>query len=270
MINISLATTADPVAGSQSDPPTSLRPVILLGAIALPVGWLLLSVPLLLDLPPEPFVLGTLVLGMIIPAIALTHRESGRAGVKALFRSAVQPPRPRWLLAVALLAIPVLSWLVATAVGAAQPLTRSLMAAIGVQFVTGLVLVNLWEEMVWTGFAQTRTMRRFGLVKGSLATAVLFAGIHLPLAFADGPTAAPLGILVLVGSSICLRLIFGCLYLAGGPGLLAIAIMHGAYNATGQLIQPGYDLIRLGVIAVLATVALLITSRSHRFETKES
>ena len=215
------------------------------------------------------FVLGTLVLGMILPAIALTRRESGRAGVKALLRSAVQPPRPRWLLAVALLAIPVLSWLVATALGGAQPLTGSLMSAIGVQFVTGLLFVNLWEEMVWTGFAQSRTMSRFGLVKGSLASAALFAGIHLPLAFADGPAAAPLGILVLLGSSVSLRLIFGCLYLAGGRGLLAIAIMHASYNATGLLIQPGYDLIRLGVVAVLAAVALLITKRSRRVETKE-
>ena len=268
MINTPIA-TSDPAAGSRSDPASSLRPVLQLGAIALPVGWLLLSIPLLLDLPFEPFVLGTLVLGMIVPAVLLTRRESGRAGVKALFRSAVQPPRPRWLLAVALLAIPVLSWLVATAVGGAQPLTGSLMATIGVQFATGLLLVNLWEEMVWTGFAQTRTMRRFGLVKGSLATAALFAGIHLPLAFADGPSSAPLGILVLFGSSIFLRLIFGCLYLAGGRGLLAIAVTHAAYNATGLLIQPGYDLIRLGVIAVLAAVALLITGRSRRFDTKE-
>src|SRR3954470_4001901 len=58
MINIPL-TTSDPAAGSHSDPTTSLRPVLQLGAIALPVGWLLLSLPLLLDLPLEPFVLGT-------------------------------------------------------------------------------------------------------------------------------------------------------------------------------------------------------------------
>ena len=152
---------------------------------------------------------------MIIPAVFLTRRESGRAGVKALVRSAVQPPRPRWLLAVALLAIPVLSWLVARRRWRSAT-DRIPDGTIGVQFATGLLLVNLWEEMVWTGFAQTRTMRRFGLIKGSLATAALFAGIHLPLAFADGPSVGTLGILVLFGSSIFLRLIFGCLYLAGG------------------------------------------------------
>lgn len=268
MINTPLVTRRTPAAAA-SDPAASLRPLLVLGAIALPVGWLLLSIPLLLGLPPEPFVLGTLVFGMIIPAVVLTRRESGRAGVRALVRSVFRVPRPVWLLGVALLAIPVLGWLVATTLGGAQPLTGSLMAAIGVQFGTGLLLVNLWEEMVWTGFAQVRTMRRFGLVKGSLATAGLFAGIHLPLAFADGPSAAPLGILVLFGSSILLRLIFGCLYQAGGRGLLVIAIMHAAYNATGQLIQPGYDLVRLGVIAVVAAIALLITARRRLDETKE-
>ena len=52
MINIPVV-TSDPVAGSHADPPSNLRPVLQLGAIALPVGWLLLSVPLLLDLPPN-------------------------------------------------------------------------------------------------------------------------------------------------------------------------------------------------------------------------
>lgn len=267
MINTPLVTRGAP-AGSASDPQPSLRPLLVLGAVALPVGWLMLSIPLLLDLPPEPFVLGTLLFGMLIPAIVLTHRESGRAGVRALVRSVFRLPRPVGLLGVALLAIPVLVWLGATALGGAQPLTGSLLAAIGVQFGTGLVLVNLWEEMVWTGFAQTRTMRRFGLVKGSLLTAALFAGIHLPLAFADGPSAAPLGVLVLFSSSILLRLIFGCLYRTGG-GLLAIAIMHATYNAGGQIVQPGYDLVRLGVLAVVAAVALLIMARLRPQATKE-
>ena len=40
--------------------------------VALPVGWVLLSISLVADLPIEPFVLATLLLGLVAPALLLT------------------------------------------------------------------------------------------------------------------------------------------------------------------------------------------------------
>ena len=45
------------------------------------------------------------------------------------------------------------------------------------------LLINLWEETAWAGFAQSRLMARHGLMVGSLLTAVPFAAIHIPMQF---------------------------------------------------------------------------------------
>ncbi len=51
-----------------------------------------------------------------------------------------------------------------------------------------MIIINIGEEIAWTGFVQRRAMARWGLLGGSLVTALLFAGIHLPLAFGDART----------------------------------------------------------------------------------
>jgi hypothetical protein len=52
----------------------------------------------------------------------------------------------------------------------------------------GALIIDVWEEAAWGGFVQSRLMARHGLLVSSLLTAPLFAGIHVPLQFADDPT----------------------------------------------------------------------------------
>ena len=80
-------------------------------AVALPVGWVLLSIPLVADLPVEPFVLATLLLGLVAPALLLTRRDP-ETTIRALLRDCWRVPRPLVLLP-ALLLIPVTTWAVA-------------------------------------------------------------------------------------------------------------------------------------------------------------
>lgn len=230
------------------------RPVLVLGLIALPTGWVLLSLPIILGLPAEPFVLGTLVLGLVVPAVVLTYRESGRRGLGALARRMVRPPRPRWWLIVALLAVPVLTWVTASVVGGAVPLTVDRLVGTALTLLSSLVIVNLAEEGVWMGFAQHRLMARSGLVRGSLVAAGLFAGIHLPLAFADGfdPPAVLGGVALLFGTAAVIRLAFGALYRSTGDGVLVIAVLHAAYNAAGDLVHPGAALAQLAALVLVA------------------
>ncbi len=167
----------------------SLRPVRTFALVALPVGWAILSIPLLLGLPVEAFVLPAMLFALFIPALLITRREAGGAGVRALLRDAVRLPRPLWWALAAVAVIPAVTWLAAAALGAAEPLTPALVFGYKgylVSLVIGAALINVWEETAWTGFAQRRLMARWGVIRGSAATAVLFAGIHLPLAF-QGP-----------------------------------------------------------------------------------
>lgn len=260
--------TTSPPAVSPAAPTTprpSARPVLILTLIALPAGWLLLSLPIVLGLPVELFVLATLYLAMVPTALLLTRRAFGRAGVATLLRSAVTLPRPWIWLIVALVGLPALSLLVAGPLGGVQPLTGDLLGGAAVQFWSGLVLVNLAEEMVWMRFVQHRLMARWGLVRGSLVTSLLFAGIHLPLAFADGLQIRTVltGAALLFAASALIRLLFGAVYTLTGGGVLVIAVMHASYNLTGSLLAPAYALVQLGVLAVLTLVLLLAYRRHH-------
>jgi membrane protease YdiL (CAAX protease family) len=51
--------------------------------------------------------------------------------------------------------------------------------------IIGALLGNIWEELAWTGVVQHRLMDRRGPAVAALLTAILFALIHLPFAFAE-------------------------------------------------------------------------------------
>ena len=246
--------TAPPPAGDKRE----LRPLVVFAAIALPVGWALLSVPVLLDLPQEPFVLGTLVLGLILPALVLTARDSGGVGVRALLRDAVRLPHPLGWGVAAALALPTLVWAAAAALGGAQPLTTDLLLGFVVQLVSGAIIVNIWEEMAWTGFVQRRAAARWGVSLGALVTAVLFAGIHLPLAF-DGAGDAgdvAVGVTALLATGIGLRLLIAGVDRWSGRSLLTVGVLHASFNAAADLVDQEYDWVRYGVTVVLGVVVL--------------
>ena len=148
-------------------------------AVALPVGWVLLSIPLVADLPIEPFVLATLLLGLVAPALLLTRRDPATS-IRALLHDCWRVPRPLVLLP-ALLVIPVTTWAVAGPNG--SDVDGGVIAGLTVNIVSSVLIVNVWEEMAWAGFVQRRAALRWGVIGGAVATAAMFTGIHLPLAF---------------------------------------------------------------------------------------
>ena len=75
------------------------------GVTAVLSGWVLLSVPLVADLPIEPFVLLTLLVGLVLPAVVLTRRDP-TASMKALLHDCVRLPRRLSLLLTAPTVIP--------------------------------------------------------------------------------------------------------------------------------------------------------------------
>ena len=243
------------VAATRVDNP-DIRALRTFALVAVPSGWLFLGVPVALGLPVEPFVLLTLLVGLVLPAVLLTRRDPD-GSVRALLRDCFRPSRPLWLLVPALLIIPVLSWAVASLMGGAKDLDSGLAVGILVNIVSSLVIVNLWEEMAWMGFFQRRAMARWGSIRGSLVTAGLFVGIHLPLAFvdADGAGDIALNLSILVASSIGLRLLLAFVDRAGGGSILTVAIVHAAWNATGELLDHDYDWVRYAVTIILGLIA---------------
>jgi len=256
-----------PSAALTHDPdPTALRPLIAFAAIALPIGWLLLTPPVVLGLPMEPFVLAVNFLGLLTPALVLTWRRSGGAGVRALVRDAVRPPRPLWWIVAAAFALPVTVWTAASAVGGAQPLTGSLVTGFLVNLVSAAIIINIWEETAWTGFVQRRAMTRWGTVNGSLATVVLFAGIHAPLAFQGASSVGDVahGFALLFGTGIGVRLLVAAVDAWSAGSLLTIGVLHSAFNATGDVVRPEYDWIRLTITIVIGVAAVAVLVRSRR------
>ena len=239
-----------------------LRPLLAFVALALPIGWVLLTVPVVLGLPTEPFALGATLFALLGPALLLTARESGRTGVRRLLRDAVRPPRPPWWTLVAVLALPLATWAAAVPLGGARTLTPTLLGSFLVGLVITTVVINIWEETAWTGFVQRRATVLWGALGGSVITAVLFAGIHLPLAFAgaDGAGDVLTGIGILVATGVGLRLIIAGLDPWSGGSLLTVGILHGSFNVTPDLIDPAYDWLRY-VVTILFGVAVVLVLR---------
>jgi membrane protease YdiL (CAAX protease family) len=244
----------------------SLRPVRTFALVALPVGWAILSIPLLLGLPVDPFVLLTVLFALLIPALLITRREAGGTEVRALLRDAVRLPRPLWWGLAAVTVIPTVTWLAAAALGGAQPLTSALVVAYLVDLVVAAVLVNVWEETAWTGLVQRRLAARWGAVRGSAATAALFAGIHLPLAFQGRITVTNvlLGVAVLFATAIGLRLVIGYVDGWSSRSVLTIGLLHASFNGAAGLVDPGHDWVRLAVTVVIGLALAAFAGRRRR------
>ncbi len=257
------STTANrPAPATSADPGTSpeLRPLLVFAAIAVPSGWFFLSIPLLLDLPDAPFVLATLLLGLVVPALALSHRDR-TTSARALLRATFRRPRPLVVLVPALAAVPALTWAGARLAGAEQPLDTDLLVGLAVTIGSSLLIVNLWEEMAWTGFFQSRAMARWGTVAGSLVTAALFVGIHLPLAFHGNPLA---GLAALVVSGIGMRLLVAQVWSWSARSTIAVAVLHASFNAAADVVDADHDWIRYVVTLTLGVLVLaaLLSRRS--------
>jgi len=242
---------------------TELAPLLTFGAIAVPTGWVLLSVPLLADLPVAPFVLLTNFLGLLLPALVLTRRAG--ASTRALLRDAVRLPRPlAWLLPGVLL-LPLVTWSLAALAGVEEQVDGPLLASLAVNVVSSVVIINLWEELAWAGFAQRRAVALWGFVRGALAVAVLFAAIHLPLAFYDADTAATVAVNVaaLAGSALGLRLLIGAFDGWTSGSLLTVALLHASFNVSGELLDVDHDWMRYAAVLALGLLALAVHRRQR-------
>ena len=237
------------------------RPLRSFALVALPSGWLFLSIPLLTGLPIEPFVLATLFLGMVPMALLITRRSPDTT-VRQLLRDCVRPPRPLLWLVPALLLIPVATRVGAVITDGATDLTSAVAVGLLVNVASSVLIVNLWEEMVWAGVVQRSAASRYGFVRGALLTAVLFSGIHLPLAFygVDDAGDVAYNVAIMVASAVGLRLMIGALDRWSGRSILTVAILHASFNASSELVDADDAWVRYAVTLVLGLLVLAVPS----------
>lgn len=241
--------------------PIAMFLVIVLG-LSLPVDAALLASGQ--DISPGILLSVILLLGV---ATLVTALSEGRAGVRRLFAGVIRWRMGLVRFAVLVIAIPLLTLLVAAVTGTLISPPDGWLDLVGSYlfrtFIFGLLLVNLWEETAWGGFMQSRLMARRGLLIGSLLTAIPFFVIHIPNAFAEQGlkntslevAAINLSLLALVAPFF--RYLLGTQLIDSGGSILAIGLLHASFNAAGQLsaVPGGWQYIPAMILLTLAVIA---------------
>ena len=254
-----------PVSGADPVRVPSLTRLMVFAGTAVGVGGVLLAVSTRVQ-PDAPFLIGAVLFGLALPALVLTHREAGRTGVRALLRDCIRVPRQWWWLPLAGFALPILTWTAGEALGGAQPLTWGLVTIYVADLLIGALIINIWEEMAWTGYFQRRAVSRWGVVGGSLITSIFFIGIHVPFAL-DGATSTEqvaTNMLYLTGVAIGLRLLIAHVDAYSGRSILTIGILHSAFNATEAVLEPEYFWVRLVVTTAIGVGAVALGRQPSR------
>jgi len=259
------ATTAPPQTGERESF-ARRRPMTTFLALAFGIGWPMITVPLLAGMPADPFLLGLVFIALLAPALVITRLTGGPGAIRRLLSRATmwRFGLVRW--AVILFGVPVFTVAFAAVTGTLERPDGGVLAEVGgylfSTLIFGALILNVWEETAWGGFAQSRLMARHGLLVGSLLTAPPFVAVHLPLLFASGWTWSDVaqGAAVLCVAAPLYRYQLGLHLLATGGSVLAIAVQHASWNAAGKI--DGVD----GEWQSIAGVALLtlLLALGHR------
>jgi membrane protease YdiL (CAAX protease family) len=249
-------------------------------ALALTSSYLLLTVMVLIergvlpgrDLPDtvgagmEEAASLVLVLTLVSSALVITHLEGGRAATTNLLRRAVRWRVPvRWW-AVAVLALPVTSLVLALVLGDqfTTPSTSTLGREV-VSIAVALLLVNISEETAWAGFLQTRLERRHRFLVASLLTAVPFALVHLPIRVVareiTGLEDVVGNLIALLIISAIIRTLLGVVMRGALNSVLLVAVTHTFFNRSNNTDGIVADLVTgeaRSLAALLASLMLTV------------
>ena len=233
---------------------------------------------LFLDAPPRPLSAVGALVGLALPAFAVTAATAGREGVRDLLHRSL-----RWRVAIrwyvlALFAIPlgtlaVAPFVAGTPLGPLADQSGALLWAFSTEIVVALVTVQLFEEIGWLGFAQHTLQARHGALKASLLLAPAFGLVHLPFYFIGAPiTVQRAGMvlaqmLMVIPFAVFLRALLAWMYNRTAASVLLGAILHASFNtASGSAF-----LERLGppsAVSMLPLAAVVLLALAVGIRTK--
>lgn len=252
------------------------------------VGQALAFTPVVLDaaglqVPPQPFIIGATLIGLLLPAVVITGVVDGPDAVRALWADAFRfRVAWRWYV-LALVGVPAASLAVTAAfLGLPQDLSAGTIAgALTAGFALQLALTflpnNWWEEVAWMGFVQSRLEREHRVVVAAAITAVLFALQHVALTVGNPLPSAVLILGLLAVLAFPFRLLASWTYRRTGS-LFVVGLMHAAGNAAaggsgfGEGMLPRLypdrgtlplvaHLLAFALLGIVATVLLLRSER---------
>ncbi|MFJ5698520.1 CPBP family intramembrane glutamic endopeptidase [Arthrobacter sp. NPDC093139] len=134
----------------------------------------------------------------------------------------------------------------------------------------GALLGNIWEELAWTGVVQHRLMDPHGMVVAALLTAIPFALIHLPFAFAEkGLTATPWAEVAVSWAVLFLfapffRALIGLVYVGTAYSLLIVGLLHASFNASAATKLNVFDGDWQQIAALIVLLAAVMSLKSIR------
>ena len=229
-----------------------------------------------LHIAPDELTGGAVVLALFPAALFATWAASGRVGVRSLFRRAFHwRVSPGWWLTV-LLGLPVLTVSLALLMGDQLRSidVPSFLASQLMLLLVNFIVINLWEEVAWTGLFQTRLEERHNWLVAALLTAIPFAAIHLPLQFfIDQPVtpsslAAAFGLYLLLG--LLVRPLLAVFRRGTGDSLLLVGLLHSVFNRTNNengiaatLLEGDARQLAMLIAVVLLTVVTAVVVRSR-------
>lgn len=206
------------------------------------VGQAFAFAPVVLDdavdgVPRQLFIVGSTLVGLLLPALAITRVSEGPAAARELLRRAVDVRvGARWY-ALALLVVPAVTLAIAfLATGAPDDATPTTwLTAIVQGYLLALVLTflpnNLWEEVAWTGFFQARLQRRHTPAIAAAFTAFFFALQHISGAAGGSVTEIAFLMAFLFVLVLPFRFLVGWVY-NRTASLFIVGLIHGVGNAT--------------------------------------
>jgi uncharacterized protein len=229
-----------------------------------------------LHIAPDELTGGLVVLSLFPAALLVTWAASGRVGVRSLFRRAFHwRVNPGWWLTV-LLGLPVLTVSLALLMGDQLRSINipSFLASQLMLLLVNFIVINLWEEVAWTGLFQTRLEERHNWLIAALLTAIPFAAIHLPLPFFLGQPvtvaslAAAFGLYLLLG--LLVRPLLAVFRRGTGDSLLLVGLLHSVFNRTNNengiaatLLEGEARQLTMLIAVVLLTVVTAVVIRSR-------
>jgi uncharacterized protein len=178
--------------------------------------------------PDQLFIVGSSVVGLLLPALVLTRIVDGPEALRGLLRRFVDWRVPlRWYALVLLVVPAVAIGLGVLFLGVPEDVPAAVFVA---QLALTLVPNNWAEEGVWSGFVQARLQARHGPVVAAVIAGPLFALQHVSLAVGNGPVLAVILLAGLAIVAIPYRFFTGWIWNRTGS-LLLLGLVHAAGNA---------------------------------------
>jgi membrane protease YdiL (CAAX protease family) len=153
----------------------------------------------------------------------------------------------------------------ALAVATGVPMRRSGaytdLGAVGFTLLSTMVIVGLFEEVGWRGFALPRMQRRLDAIWAALLLGVVWALWHLPELISDPTRQRPP--LQFVVWTLALSVILSWLYNSTNGSLLIVIICHGAIDTASRYMLPefsnqGYQVVWWCMVGLYVAVAIIV------------